>query len=142
MAGGAKGRKIPRTPAVVQQRREAGTVHGAYGIRDSGPQTVSQQSRYAELMEQLKDREGVVNIMIDQAANIVLMTEVARSYIAKRARDGVDLGEIALLRALPAMYNTAGRALSRLLDEFDRNGEEPVDLLEYLKGGASDGESD
>jgi hypothetical protein len=113
----ASGSKEAMSEAEIDQRQQAARSHGAYAFRDRGDQALEQpqRSRLEELKAQVQEREGVLELMQDRAANAVMIVEVITSHIAKEVKLGIPLSNIPILRALPAFMNTAQRALRDLL---------------------------
>jgi hypothetical protein len=132
-----------RTRAEIAQSRLAARKHGVYAMRDRGAEamTAAQRSQYAELQEQLETRQGVIKVLREAAAQTVILAQVAQSYCVKRHKSGMPLGEIALLRALPAFWNSAGRALKVYLDILP-DDREVLELSEHIKAAIGDGEDE
>jgi len=105
------------TEAELEQRQQAAKTHGAYAFERRGEVALNQtgRSRLQELKDQVKDREGVLVLMQERAANAVMMVELITSYIAKEHKEGKPLSRIKTLGSLPAFMNTAQRALKDLL---------------------------
>ena len=104
------------TQSEIEQREVAAKTHGVYAIKDRGQEAMNtpQRSRYAELQEQLQNQQGVKTAMVEHASRMMVMMEAAQSWVAKQVRMGVPLGDIALLRAMPAFWNSCNRALASL----------------------------
>ena len=105
------------TEAEIEQRQIASKTHGAYAFERRGEAALNQtgRSRLQELKDQVQDRQGVLGLMQDRAANAVMMVELLTSYIAKEHKAGKPLSRIGALGRLPAFMNTAQRALKDLL---------------------------
>jgi hypothetical protein len=103
--------------AQLEQRQTAPLKHGAYSFRDRGAQALKPEgrTRLMELRDQVQDREGVLTIMQEKAADSVLLFELVQSYVAREVKAGTDLTEIPGLKMLPAFFNSMQRALTTLL---------------------------
>jgi hypothetical protein len=114
----ASGSKDVMSDAEMEQRQQAARSHGAYAFRDRGEQALEQpqRSRLEELKEQVQERDGVLQLLQERAANAVMVVEVITSHVAREVKLGVQLSDIPVLRALPAFMNTAQRALKDLID--------------------------
>ena len=125
----------------LQQRRKASRTHGIYALRDRGEEamTPSQRGAYAELQAQLSTRAGTIEALRDAAANTIMLAQVAQSYCVKQHQAGVPLGDIPLLRALPAFWNSAGRAIKSYLDTLP-DEQEVLDLGEMIAQAVKDHE--
>ena len=105
------------TDSEIDQRQQAAKSHGAYAFERRGEIALNQtgRSRLQELKDQVQDRQGVLALMQERAANSVMMVELITSYIAKEHKSGKPLSHIKPLGSLPAFMNTAQRALKDLL---------------------------
>ena len=123
-------------PTSIEHLRQAARKHGAYAIEERGEAAMDrpQRSRYVELQEQLQDREGVVAALVDQAAKLLVMVEAAQSYVAGQAKAGYPLGDIPLLRSLPAFWNSANRALLAVLANLPSDEDQRMDITTLLRG--------
>lgn len=130
----------------LQQRQQAARSHGAYAFRDRGDQALDQpqRSRLEELKEQVQERDGVLQLLQERAANAVMVVEVITSHVAREVKLGVPLSDIPILRALPAFMNTAQRALRDLLTVMpdDPDVLDAQAVLEKIKGGQENTEID
>lgn len=92
--------------------------HGAYAFLRHGEKALvpRERSRRAELREIVQDRQGVLALMQEKAADSVLLFEIVQSYVAHEQHEGRPLGSIAVLRSLPAFMNSMQRALKALID--------------------------
>jgi hypothetical protein len=90
--------------------------HGAYAFRDHGEQALepSGRTRLAELREIVQDKQGLLELMQEKAADSVLLFEIVQSYVAREVKNGVPLAEIPALKTLPAFANTMQRSLANL----------------------------
>jgi uncharacterized protein YjcR len=107
--------------------------HGAYAFRDHGPDSLSTEKRgkYAELQEQLSTRPGAFEALKEQATQTMLLALIAQSYVVEQKQAGKSLDDIALLRALPAFWNCANRALKTYLDVLPKD-DKRLDLGEAI----------
>lgn len=128
----------------LEQRRQAARKHGIYAIQQRGEDAMipPQRGRFAELREQLSDRDGVITAMIDQAAKMLVMVEAAQSYVANQAKAGKPLEDITLLTRLPAFWNSTNRALLAVLGNLPGDDTRRLDITDLLKGGGSDDQDD
>ena len=131
------------TKAAIEQRQQANRQHGTYAVRDRGnsAMTDGQRSRFAELQEQFFTRGGVVDAMRDHAVNSLLLAEIAQGYVIEEHKAGIPLDEIALLRNLPAFWNSAGRALKNYLDTIPDDSK-IYDLAEHVQRAMGDNGND
>jgi hypothetical protein len=122
------------TEEEIRQRQQAARKSGAYAIRDRGEDAMSppQRSKRIEMLEQLGDRAGVLNAMIDKAADQLVMCAAAEAWVARQATSGVPLGDIALLRALPAFWNSCNRALAAIYVALP-DDDKTLDIGEMIK---------
>jgi hypothetical protein len=106
------------TDAEIEQRQTAAKTHGVFAFRDRGPSALEpeQRGKYVELQEQLSSRPGAIDALREQAIQTMLLAEIAQSYCVTEYKSGKSLDDIALLRALPAFWNSANRALKTYLD--------------------------
>jgi len=120
------------TKEELQQRQQAARKHGAYAFQARGAVALDQpqRSRLQELKEQVQDRDGVLELMQERAANSVMVTELIFSHVAREVKQGKPLAQITILRALPAFMNTAQRALKDLIREMpEGEGVSDVDTV-------------
>jgi len=103
-----------------KQRQQAARKHGAYAFQARGEAALDkpQRSRLQELKDQVQNRDGVLELMQERAANSVMVTELVMSHVAREVKQGKPLAQITILRALPAFMNTAQRALKDLIREM------------------------
>ena len=103
-----------------KQRQQAARKHGAYAFQARGEAALDkpQRSRLQELKDQVQNRDGVLELMQERAANSVMVTELVMSHVAREVKQGKPLAQITILRALPAFMNTAQRALKDLIHEM------------------------
>ena len=130
------------TENAIRQRQQAPRKHGAIAFKDSGEDALEppQRSRLQELKEQVQDREGVLELMQDRAANAVLMCEIVTSYIAKEYKSGIPLTQIPIINRLAAFQNSAQRALKDLIAVMPDRGNvlDAREVLQTIKGGEKD----
>jgi hypothetical protein len=90
--------------------------HGAYSFLAQGEQALEPvgRTRLAELREQVQDRAGLLSIMSEKCADIVLIFEIVQSYVASEIKRGVPLSEVPVLARLPQFANSMERALANL----------------------------
>ena len=121
------------TDAEIEQRQEAAKTHGVFAFRDRGPSALepTQRGKYAELQEQLSTRPGTIEALREQAAQTMLLAQIAQSYVVTEYKAGRSLDSIALLRALPAFWNSANRCLKTYLDVLP-NDENILELGETI----------
>jgi len=118
----------------VEGNKNAET-HGVYAIRDHGEtaMTPDQRSTTAMPKDQLSTREGAIEALKDAAINTIMLAQVAQNYCVEEHRQGKSLDKIALLRSLPAFWNSAGRALKTYL-EYIPAGTDPYDAeLDHIQ---------
>ena len=91
--------------------------HGAYTFRDQGEKALepSGRTRLAELREAVQDKQSLLGVMGEKAADAILTYELVLSYVSRQTQVGVPLGEIAILKALPAFHNSMQRAIAIVL---------------------------
>ena len=130
------------TDSEIDQRQQAAKSHGAYAFERRGEIALNQtgRSRLQELKDQVQDRQGVLALMQERAANAVMMVELITSYIAKEHKTGKPLSHIKPLGSLPAFMNTAQRALKDLITYMpeNENALDAVRVLEDLKGNGQE----
>jgi hypothetical protein len=104
--------------AELEQRKIAGTVHGAYAFRDHGAEALPEKkrSRIGELSESVQTRAGLLSLLQDRAVRAIIMVEIVESYIVEEKRKGKPLESISILRNLPGFQNSAQRCIEALLD--------------------------
>jgi len=131
------------TDAALRQRQNASKTHGTYAVRDRGQEamTPTQRSKRAELIEQFETREGVVMALRDQAVDTLILAQIAQSYCVSQTQAGKPLDKIALLRSLPAFWNSAGRALKNYLDTIPDDSK-IYDLAEHVQRAMGDNGND
>ena len=131
-----------RTEAEIEQRQQAARKHGAYAFRERGESALNppQRSRLQELKDQVREREGVLDLLQERAASAVMMVELITSYVAEEHEAGKPLSRIKTLRCLPAFMNTAQRALKDLIGLMPEGDDtlDAVKVLEDLKGNGKD----
>lgn len=117
--------------------------HGVWSIQMRGEQALnpSQQSRFAELENELSDRAGVVNTLKYAAVMTTLIAEVCSSYVQSEAEKGKGLDEIKILARLPGFWNSANRALRAYLAVFP-DAEDVLDLADHIKAAIGDDDED
>jgi hypothetical protein len=110
-----------------------GQIHGVYRLRDHGPAALEpeQRGRYAELQDQLSTKPGAVDALREQAIQTMLLAQIAQSYCVTQYKQGASLDNIALLRVLPAFWNSANRCLKAYLDVLPSE-ENVLDLGEAI----------
>jgi len=116
----ASGKIDVMSDAEIKQRQQAPRKHGVRSFQVRGEEALDEsgRSRLEELKEQVQDREGVIALMQERAANAVMVTELVMSFVAKELKAGKSLSSIPIFRSLPAYMNTAGRALKDLANEM------------------------
>jgi hypothetical protein len=121
------------TDAEIEQRQEAAKTHGVFAFRDRGPDALqpTQRGKYAELQEQLSTRPGVIDALREQAVQTMLLAFIAQSYVVEQRNRGKSMDDIALLRSLPAFWNSANRCLKAYLDVLPSE-ENVLDLGEAI----------
>ena len=92
--------------------------HGVFAFERRGEAALSteQRGKYAELQDQLATRRGAMEALREQATQTMLLALIAQSYVVEQKQAGKSLDDIALLRSLPAFWNSANRALKTYLD--------------------------
>lgn len=118
------------TDKELEQRKQAARTHGVYAVQAHGEKALegADRSYLVELREKVQNREGVMDLAREQAAKAVLLAELLTSYVIEEHKAGVPLEEINALRALPAFYNSAQRALKNLLDETPKGTPDDSEL--------------
>jgi hypothetical protein len=109
--------------------------HGVFALRDNGERamTAEQRKTAGQLKRQLESREGVVDALRDAATQTVILASVAQQYCVDQHQAGRPLDDIALLRSLPAFWNSAGRALKTYLDSLPKDSPDAIDLDELRR---------
>jgi hypothetical protein len=144
----ASGKKEVMSEAEIEQRRQAGmkkATHGAYAFRDRGEAALEAggRTRLSELREIVKDRDGVLHLMQEKAADAVMIFEIVQSHVAGEAKSGRPLDRIPVLKSLPAFMNSMQRALSALIALMPREGDrlDADVILKAVKEGKNDNET-
>jgi hypothetical protein len=121
------------TEAEIEQRQTAAKTHGVFSFRDRGPSALEpeQRGKYAELQDQLSTRQGSIDALREQAIQTMLLAQIAQSYCVTQYKSGACLDDIALLRSLPAFWNSANRCLKTYLDILPKE-EDRLDLGEAI----------
>jgi len=120
---------------------ENAVTHGAYHYRDQGEKalTAEGRSRRMELLEQIRSKPGVVELVRERAADAILLCELCISYAAQKNKEGIPLDKIAILSEIHKFQNSAYRALQLVLQvtEHDLESANTVEL-ERIKGVIED----
>ena len=128
--------------AEIKQRHQSARKHGAVAFEARGEASLDkpQRSRLQELKDNVQSREGTIDLMRNNAANAMMITELVLSYVSQQNRRGVGLEDIPSLRSLPAYMNTAQRALRDLVNLMpdDKEVLDARDVLESMKHGQKD----
>ena len=128
--------------AELEQRQQAARKHGAYSFQDRGKAALEkpQRSRLQEIKDHVQDRDGTLELMKENAANAMMITEMVLSHISRQAKTGVQLEKIGGLRQLPAFMNTAQRALRDLMNLLPDNQDvlDATAVLEAMRDGQED----
>src|SRR4030042_3187348 len=90
--------------------------HGAYSFRDQGEKALEPagRSRLVELREIVQDKQGLLELMQEKAADAVMLFEIVQSYVASQYKAGRPLESIPVMDKLPAFANTMQRAMANL----------------------------
>jgi hypothetical protein len=117
-----------------QQRQEAPLKHGAFAFQSRGESALKPEgrTRLMELRDQVQDRDGVLGIMQEKAADSVLLFELVQSFVAGQVKMGVPLGDITALKSLPAFFNSMQRALTSLISIMPKETD-AIDADKVLK---------
>lgn len=113
----------------LKQKQQAARTHGVYAFRDRGEAALTEagKSYLQELREKVTNRDGVLELLRENAVKSFMMAEILTSYVKEETDAGIPLEEIHSIRSLPAFYNTAQRALRDLLQNMPA---EPRDNIE------------
>jgi hypothetical protein len=116
----------PGNRNAVKHGADAYKAHGEKALDHSG------RTRLMELREQVENREGVLSLMQQKAADAVLLFELVQGYVAGEVKAGTPLGDIPALARLPAFMNSMQRALTTLITLMPKE-DERIDLNELLR---------
>ena len=123
-------------------RRKAARKHGVDAFKAHGESALEkpQRSRLQELKDSVQSREGTINLMRDNAANAMMVTELVLSHISKKVKQGYELESIAGFSRLPGFMNTAQRALRDLVTLYPDDPDilDARDVLKSMKHGQED----
>jgi len=121
------------TAAEKQHSQQASVTHGGYAFQARGAAALDQprRSRLEELKEAVQTREGALDLMRERAANAVMMTELITAYASRQIKAGLPISDIPIIRALPAFYNTAQRALHDLMLFLPNDDKNSLDLNSF-----------
>lgn len=91
-------------------------THGAYAFQAHGEQALepSGRSRLVELREVVQDKPGLLAVAQEKVADSILLFELVQSFVASEVKKGKPLGDIPVLKTLPAFANSMQRALAFL----------------------------
>jgi hypothetical protein len=103
--------------AEIEQRQRAAKKHGAYALKERGENSLepSGRTRLIELREIVQEREGIMSVLKEKAADGVLLFELVQSYVASEVKKGIPITEIPAVKYLPAYFNSMERALKDLI---------------------------
>ncbi len=119
----------------AQKGNQSAVKHGVYAVQSNGPQTPSQRSRHAELVETLSEREGLRQALLDHVATCVILREMALNYVAKSIQSGVPMDSVTMLDRLAAFLNSERLGLLALEKITKNAGRHSADIvLKSLKG--------
>jgi hypothetical protein len=116
----------PGNRNAVKHGADAYMAHGEKALNPSG------RTRLMELREQVENRDGVLALMQQKAADTVLLFELVQGYVAGEVKEGIPLGEIPALGRLPAFMNSMQRALTTLISLMPKE-DEAIDIDELLR---------
>ena len=127
------------TQKALEQRQQAAVKHGVFAFRDRGERALdtTNRTRLAELREMVQERPGVLTIMQEKAADMVLIFEIVQSHVAAEIKSGKPLDTIPILAKLPAFANSMQRALTTLIS-FMPKDQGVMDITTMLRGDTDD----
>jgi len=85
-------------------------THSVWAIRN-GHLSPAQAETERRLAAVLENREGQAGILRHLAGRAVVAVEAAATYVQAEVEAGTDLSEIAIFKAMPALVNSAVRAV-------------------------------
>lgn len=114
----ASGVKDEMTEAEIEQRHKSNLKHGvsAFQARGEAALKPEQRSTYAILREQISSGEGTVEALKEQAAQTMMLAQIAQSYVVSEYQKKKNLDDIPLLSRLPLFWNSANRAMKTYYD--------------------------
>jgi hypothetical protein len=114
-------------------------THGAFAFQRHGEQALRPEgrTRLMELRDQVKERESLLILLQEKAADATLLFELVQSHVAHEVKMGTPLAEIPAIKILPAFFNSMQRALTTLIGMMpkDRGPLDEGKILEELKHG-------
>jgi hypothetical protein len=114
----ASGKKEDMSEAEITQRQEASLKHGAIAFKERGEAALKPEQRgaYAILHDQLSSGEGTVEALKEQAAQTMMLAQIAQAYVIQEYKKGKTLDSIPLLNRLPLFWNSANRCMRNYYD--------------------------
>ena len=114
---------------------EKAVTHGAYAYREHGElpearRTPALVSRVDEIRENVTTRQGLEREQQKVTERALVSLDLALSWVKTQRDEGLPLDKISIFRMLPALLNSAGRALSQALDMKDRLGKAGPDVID------------
>jgi len=113
----------PGGPEGNQKRLE----HGVYSYERTGElpearRTPALLSRVDEIRHNVATADGIEREQEKLAEKALVALDLALSWVKKRRDDGDSLDKINVFRMIPALLNSAGRALSQSMDMKEKLG--------------------
>lgn len=136
----AHGKKDQMSEAELAQRHEASRKHGVYAIQQHGETAMTEDQRSVrnELLDQVKTKEGAIDVLREMAIDALLLSKVAQDAVIQEHDKGKPLGEIPLVARLPQFQNSAARILTAYISTFKDDDKNAITadmvLKEILKG--------
>ncbi len=131
------------TPAVVEQRRQAGTVHGATSERRIQPVAKNQKRK---LLRQLGVRAGdldaIAGVMVDLLARSLSKLQLLDTYYIQHGIVRVDGEPEPSLNAYLALLNTSRLTASKLAEHMASQGRRGPTLEDYIDAQYGDRNGD
>jgi hypothetical protein len=117
----ASGKKDVMSEAELRQRSEAAqanVTHSAYAYQTQGEKALQPagRSRLIELREATHDRQKLLELLQEKAADSVLIFELIESYVIREhVEKKLAIVDIPVVKYLPAFFNSLERAIKDLL---------------------------
>ena len=110
-------------------------THGMYSYQEHGElpearKTPALVSRVDEIHENVATRAGLEREQQKVTERALVSLDLALSWVKTQRDSGQPLDKISIFRMLPALLNSAGRALSQALDMKDRLGKAGPDVID------------
>ena len=110
-------------------------THGMYSYQEHGElpearKTPALVSRVDEIHENVATRAGLEREQQKVTERALVSLDLALSWVKTQRDSGQPLDKISIFRMLPALLNSAGRALSQALDMKERLGKAGPDVID------------